>query len=175
MIDETDVSEVSTSGLALGHAHRRVRVFLFWWLGIIIAFPGAVYSAVQVATGQDPETGLGITVVGLVVSAVGWLAGLGMRYTKKMPRPASDVSRVEREIRVAKGAAITIPVLMLVIVIALMTLAPNGTSPGVLPVLGFLAAFPFPIAGALLYSRLHLLARREELFGQWLARNNLSL
>ena len=59
---------------------------------------------------------------------------------------------------------------MLAIVVALATLTPQGTSPEAVPILSVLAVFPVPISAALLYSRLHLLARREELYARWLAR-----
>ena len=156
--------------LALGHAHRRNRVFLFWWMGMVFAIPGLAYATAEAATGQFPETGLLTAALGLVLSGVGWLVGIGPRFTRKPPRPARDFARTHQGIRIAPGVAATVPIVMLAIVVALMTLTPKGTSPEVLPLMSFLAVFPVPISAGLLYSRRHLLARREELYARWLAR-----
>ena len=48
--------------LALGHAHRRNRVFLFWWMGMVFAIPGAVQAAVLAAMGLSAENGLMLAV-----------------------------------------------------------------------------------------------------------------
>jgi hypothetical protein len=156
--------------LALGHAHRRNRVFLFWWMGMVFAIPGLAYAAAEAATGQSPETGLLTAALGLVLSGVGWLASIGPRFTRKPPRPATDFARTDWEIRIAPGVAAGAPIAMLAILVALVTLTPKGTSPEVLPILSALAVFPLPISAALLYSRRHLLTRREELYALWLAR-----
>jgi uncharacterized membrane protein YfcA len=154
--------------LALGHAHRRNRVFCSWWMGMVFAIPGLAYAMAAAATGQSPETGLLTAALGLVFSGVGWLLAIGPRFTRKPPRPATDFARTDQEIRLAPGVAAALPIVMLAIVVALITLTPNGTSPEVLPILSALAAFPVPISAALLYSRRHLLARREELYARWL-------
>ena len=156
--------------LALGHAHRRNRVFLFWWMGMVFAIPGAVHAAVSAATGQSAETGLILAGLGLVISGAGWLLAIGPRFTSKPPRPATDFARTNQKIRIAPGVAAGAPMAMLAIVVALATLTPQGTSPEAVPILSVLAVFPVPISAALLYSRLHLLARREELYARWLAR-----
>ena len=156
--------------LALGHAHRRNRVFCFWWIGVAFAIPGLAYAMAAAATGQSPETGLMTAALGLVFSGVGWLLTIGPRFTRKPPRPAKDFARTDWEIRMAPGVAAGAPIAMLAILVALVTLTPKGTSPEVLPILSALAVFPVPISAALLYSRRHLLARREELYALWLAR-----
>ncbi|MBT2537168.1 hypothetical protein [Arthrobacter sp. ISL-69] len=160
------------SELALGHAHRRNRVFLFWWMGMVFAIPGLAYAMAEAATGQSPETGLLTAALGLVLSGVGWLAGIGPRFTRRPPRPATDFARTDQEIRIAPGVAAAVPIVMLAVVVPLVTLTSNGTSPEALPILWLLAAFPVPISAALLYSRRHLLARRDELYARWLARTS---
>lgn len=156
--------------LALGHAHRRNRVFLFWWMGMAFAIPGLAYAMAAAATGQSPETGLMTAALGLVLSGAGWLLAIGPRFTRKPPRPATDFARTHQQIRIATGVAAAAPIAMLAIVVALVTLTPKGASPEVLPILSSLAVYPVPISAALLYSRRHLLARREELYARWLAR-----
>lgn len=49
--------------LALGHAHRRARVFWFWWMGMVFAVPGAVQAIVLAGTGQNPGNGLVLLVL----------------------------------------------------------------------------------------------------------------
>ncbi|MDR6505415.1 hypothetical protein [Arthrobacter oryzae] len=156
--------------LALGHAHRRNRVFCFWWIGMVFAIPGLAYAIAAAATGQSPETGLMTAALGLVFSGVGWLLTIGPRFTRKPPRPATDFARTDWEIGIAPGVAAGAPITMLAILVALVTLTPKGTSPEVLPILSALAVFPVPISAGLLYSRRHLLTRREELYARWLAR-----
>lgn len=154
---------------ALGYAHRRARVFMFWWMGIVFAIPGAVQSAVLAATGQNPEDGLVLAGLGMGISGVGWLAAIGPRFTSAAPRPAEDVARTEQYIRTGPGVAISSVTGMLVIVLVIMVAAPRGTSPELLPVLAALAVFPMPISAALLYSG-HLHRNRERLYANWLGR-----
>jgi FtsH-binding integral membrane protein len=155
--------------LALGYAHRRARVFWFWWMGMIFALPGAVQASVLAATGQSPENGLVLAGLGVVISGAGWLMAIGPRFTRTDPRPADDVNRAEQYIRIAPGTAAGMIVAMLAIVVVLMVATPRGTSPEVLPILAFLAAFPLPIAAGMLYSR-HLHRHRESFYAGWLER-----
>jgi len=154
---------------ALGYAHRRARVFMFWWMGILFAIPGAAYAAALAATGQSPGDGLALAGLGLGLSGVGWLAAIRPRFTRTDPKPADDLARTEQDIRINPGVAIGLAAVMLLIVVALMVATPRGTSPEALPVLAVLAAFPMPIAAALLYST-HLHRYRERLYATWLAR-----
>ena len=49
--------------LALGPAHRRARVFWFWWMGMVFAVPGAVQAIVLAGTGQNPGNRLVLLVL----------------------------------------------------------------------------------------------------------------
>ena len=160
---------IDSPELALGYAHRRARVFLSWWMGIVFALPGAAQALAESATGQSPENGLVLLGLGLFISGVGWLVTVAPRFTRKPPRPASDFARTEQSIRIAPGVAIGSTAVTLAIVVAFMTLMPRGMSPEVLPVLAMLAAWPLAIGAGLLYSR-RLHAQREHLFRRWLAR-----
>ncbi|WP_457963067.1 hypothetical protein M1E17_16495 [Arthrobacter sp. D1-29] len=155
--------------LALGHAHRRARVFWFWWMGMIFAIPGVAQAATLAATDQSPEDGLVLTGLGLLISAVGWLAAIAPRFTRAAPSPAGDVARTARYVRLAPGVFISVVAAMLVIVVIFMAVTPRGTSPEVLPIMAFLAAFPLPIGAGMLYSR-HLHLNRDRLYAQWLGR-----
>lgn len=155
--------------LALGYAHRRARVFWFWWMGIVFALPGAAQALAQSATGQSPENGLFLLGLGLFISGLGWLASIAPRFTRKLPRPASDFARTEQSIRIAPGVAIGLAAAMLAIVVAFMTLMPRGMSPEALPVMAVLAAWPLAIGAGLLTSR-NVHAQRERLHRRWLER-----
>jgi hypothetical protein len=169
MIDLPAANSAGFPQLALGYAHRRARVFWFWWMGMIFALPGAAQAAVLAATGQNPENGLILVALGLAWSGIGWLAAARPRFTRRDPRPAHDVNRTEQYIRIVPNSAIAMVVIMLAFVAALSFLTPKGLSPEALPVLAFLAAFPVPIAAGMLYSR-QLHRERERLYTSWLER-----
>ncbi len=158
-----------SAGHALGYAHRRARVFWFWWMGMVFTIPGAAQAAVLAVTGQSPEDGLVLAGLGLGISAVGWLAAIGPRFTRDAPHTADDVARTEQYVRITPGVAVGSVTAMLVIVAAIMLAAPQGTSPDVVPVLAALASFPLPIAGGLLYSR-YVHRNRDRLYAAWLER-----
>lgn len=160
--------------VALGYAHRRARVFMFWWMGMVFAIPGVAYAAALAATGQSPENGLALAGMGLGLSGVGWLAAIGPRFARADPKPAHDLARTEQNIRINPGVAIGLGVAMLLIVVALMVGTPKGMSPEALPVLALLAVFPVPIAAALLYST-HLHRNRDRLYADWLGRRQQRL
>ena len=155
--------------LALGHAHRRARVFWFWWMGMVFAVPGAVQAIVWAGTGQNPENGLVLAFLGVGISGAGWLMAVGPRFTRSAPRPANDANRAVQYIRIVPGTVIGMVVAMLVLVSLLLVATPRGTSPDVLPILAFLAAFPLPIGTGMLYSR-HLHQHRDRLYAAWLRR-----
>lgn len=168
----TNMAATNTEGfpqMALGYAHRRARVFWFWWMGMVFAVPGTVQAAVLAGTGQNPEDGLVLAFLGLAISGAGWLMAVGPRFTRSEPRPANDVNRAEQYIRIVPGTVIGMVAAMLVLVAAVMLAAPRGTSPDVLPILAFLAAFPLPVGAGMLYSR-HLHRDRDRLYKGWLSR-----
>jgi hypothetical protein len=169
MMDLTPPRTAPFRELALGYAHRRARVFWFWWMGMVFAVPGAAQATVLAATGQNPENGLVLAGLGLGISGAGWLMAVGPRFTRSDPGPADDVNRAEQYIRIVPWTAVGMVAAMLVIVAALMVTTPRGTSPDVLPVLAFLAAFPLPVAAGMLYSR-HLHQHRDRLYLNWLER-----
>lgn len=164
-----EASAAGSTQVVLGYAHRRARVFMFWWTGMMFAIPGAAYAAALAATGQSPGDGLALAGLGLGLSGVGWLAAIGPRFTRSDPKPADDLARTEQNIRINPGVAIGLVAVMLLMVIVLMVATPRGTSPEALPVLAALGAFPIPIAAALLYST-HLHRDREGLYAKWLVR-----
>lgn len=150
---------------ALGHAHRRVRVFLCWWAGMVLAVPAAVYAVAAWAFSRNPEIGLIALSLGLAFSGIGWLVSAPLRFTRKAPRPADDFARSEQTIRINNGAAIGTVVLMSAVSVALM-FTPKGGTPEGLPLLLALAAVSVPFAVALWHTR-RILVERDETYARW--------
>jgi hypothetical protein len=72
---ETTTGNLDSHEHALGYAHRRARVFWFWWMGMVFAVPGAVQAIVLAGTGQNPGNGLVMAFLGVAISGAGWLTG----------------------------------------------------------------------------------------------------
>jgi len=108
--------------------------------------------------------------LGAAVSALGWLVTLGVRFSAKPPKPASDIPRVEQAIRI-NPTVIKVSVIGAVLIAAgLILLTPNGRSPEVLPIVGLIAAAQLSIAAGVAYSG-WLLKNSGELYARWLERH----
>jgi hypothetical protein len=154
---------------AFGYAQRRVWIFFAWGYGAIIAIAGAVYAALSALVGQDPETGTIMFLLGAGLSVLGWLVTLGVRFSRKTPKPASDIPRVEQGIRI-NPKVIKFSVAGAIVIAAALTLfTPNGRSPEVLPITGLIAAAQLSITGGVAYSG-WLLKNSGELYARWLER-----
>jgi hypothetical protein len=154
---------------AFGYAQRRVWIFFAWWYGAVIAIVGAVYAALCAILAQDPETGTGMFILGAGLSALGWLVTLGVRFSKKIPKPASDIPRVEQSIRINPKVIKFSVAGAIVVAASSILLTPNGRSPEVLPIVGLIAAAQLSVAGGVAYSGL-LLKNSGELYARWLER-----
>ena len=166
-----DATAVATDprAQAFGYAQRRIWVFFAWWYGAVIAIPGAVDAGLSGFLGQEPERGVITMALGAVLSALGWLATLGIRFSGKLPKPASDIPRVEQAIRINPNV-IKVSVIGAVLIAAgLILLTPNGRSPEVLPIVGLIAAAQLSIAAGMAYSG-WLLKNSGELYSRWLER-----
>ena len=136
----------------------------------MIAIPGAVDAGLSGFLGQDPERGVITMALGAAVSALGWLVTLGVRFSAKPPKPASDIPRVEQAIRI-NPTVIKVSVIGAVLIAAgLILLTPNGRSPEVLPIVGLIAAAQLSIAAGVAYSG-WLLKNSGELYARWLERH----
>ncbi len=91
-------------------------------------------------------------VLGAAISALGWLLTLGVRFSRKLPKPASDIPRVEQSIRINPNV-IKVSVIGTVLIAAgLVLFTPNGRSPEVLPIVGLITAAQLSIAAGVAYS-----------------------
>lgn len=154
---------------AFGFAQRRSWVFSAWWYPAVLAVSGAVYAGFALALGQSPETGVVMAILGGVGLALGWALTAWPRFTRKPPRPASDIPRVEQGIRITPGMIRTILVAGALGVGALVLFTPQGGSPESLPLLGMLVIWPVGLAAGLAYTR-RLMMNSAELYARWLER-----
>jgi hypothetical protein len=160
-------TEATADNYALGYAQRRSWVMWSWMYGAMLAAAGTAYALASVATGEDPETGVFMTLFGLAAAALGWLVSAPKRFTRNLPKPAMDVPRAEQAIRINKGVVIGSNILMALIVFALAFLTPRGTAPEAIPVLAVLSAWA-PLFGVGLLRTTKLLAERGLRYARWL-------
>ena len=160
---------VLPDGTALGFAQRKSLVFSAWWYPAVLGFSGVVQAGLAVALGQSAETGVVLSILGAAFSAVGWALTAWPRFTRKPPKPASDIPRVQQGIRITPGMIRTILIATAVGVGALMLFTPQGGSPEMLPLLGMLVIWPLGLAAGLAYTR-RLMMNSAELYAQWLKR-----
>ncbi|WP_406638237.1 hypothetical protein [Pseudarthrobacter quantipunctorum] len=154
---------------AFGYAQRRTWVFFAWWYGAVITIPGAVDAGLSGLLGQDPERGIFTMALGAGLSALGWLVTLGVRFSRKLPKPASDIPRVEQALRTNPLAIKVSVIVSVVIVAALILFIPEGKSHELLPIIGFVGATLMSITGGLAYST-SVLKNSGELYARWLER-----
>ena len=167
--DAAVVAATDPRAQAFGYAQRRTWVFFAWWYGAVIAIPGTVDAALSGLLGQDPERGIVTMALGAAISAMGWLVTLGVRFTRKPPKPASDIPRVEQALRINPRVVKFAVIGSFVIAAGLLLLTPNGRSPETIPIIGVIAAAQLAIACGVAY-RSWLLKNSGELYARWLER-----
>lgn len=167
--DAAVVAGTDPRALAFGYAQRRIWVFWAWWYGAVFFITGAVDGTLSAIVGQDPERGLFMIVMGAAFSVLGWLLTLGLRFRRKLPKPASDIPRVEQALRTNPPAIKTLVIVSVLIVAALITLTPNGRSQELLPITGLVAALLMSITGGFAYSS-SLLENSNAIYARWLER-----
>ena len=108
-----------------------------------------------------------------VLASTGWALTAWLRFTRRPPRPASNLLRVERGIRGTPVMVWTILVATTAAVAALILFTLNGASPENLPVLGLLVTVPLGSAAGLLHTR-RLMCNNAGLHARWLERRSLT-
>ena len=152
---------------AFGFAQRRSWVFSAWWYPAVLAVSGAVYAGLAAVLGQSAELGIVMAILGVVFAALAWAFTAGQRFTRKRPKPASDIPRVEQGTRITPIVIRTILIVSLVGLGALVLFTPKGGSPEMLPLLGMLVTWPLGYAAGLAHTR-HLMMTSAELYARWL-------
>lgn len=154
---------------AFGYGQRRSWVFSAWWYPATLAISGAVHAGLAMLLGQSAEIGIVMAILGGVFAAAGWAATAAPRFTRKPPKPASDIPLVEQGIRITPGMIWTVLIASTLGIGALVLLTPKGGSPETLPMLGMLMAVPLGIAAGLAYTG-WLMKNSAELYARWLER-----
>lgn len=101
--DAATLAATDSRAQAFGYGQRQSWVFWAWWYGATLAIPGAVDAGLSGFLGQESDRGIFLTILGAAGSALGWLLTLGVRFSRKTPKPASDIPRVEQSIRINPG------------------------------------------------------------------------
>lgn len=161
-LGETAAVHTDEQARAYGYAQRRSWIFFAWWYGAVLAFSGMVDAALSALVGQDAERGIAMAILGAALSALGWLVTLGLRFSRKQPKPATDVPRVEQAIRINPGVVWFLVAAAVLIPTALVLFTPKGGSPEVAPILGFIGVCILSLAAGMARSG-------------WLMRNSLNL
>ncbi|MGX5717171.1 hypothetical protein [Arthrobacter sp. MAHUQ-56] len=166
-----DATAVATDerALELGYAQRRSWIFWAWWYGVALAITGAADAILSGLVGQDTSRGVGMVLLGAPISAVGWLLTIGVRFSKKLPKPARDVPRVEQGIRINPGVVRVLVIATVLIAAAIVFLTPRGTSPETLPYTGLVATAILSLAAGMARSG-WLFRNSNQLYARWLER-----
>lgn len=154
---------------AFGFGQRRSWVFSAWWYPAVLALAGAVHAGLASMLGQSAETGNFMVILGGAFAAVGWLCTVAPRFTRKPPKPASDIPRVEQGIRITPAMIRTLLIASALGIGALVLFTPAGARPEALPVLGILVAMPLGTAAGLAHTR-RLMTNSPRLYARWVER-----
>lgn len=119
--------------------------------------------------GLSTEPGIFVTILGAAFASLGWVFTAWPRFTRKPPKPASDIPRVEQGIRITPGMVRTVLIASGLGIGALVLFTPNGGSPETLPMLGMLVTLPLGAAAGLAYTG-WLMKNSDELYSRWLER-----
>ena len=84
---------VDSEGTAFGLAQRRSWVFSAWWYPAVLSVSGAVQAGLALAVGQSAQAGIVLASLGAVSAALGWALTAGQRFTRRPPKPGSDIPR----------------------------------------------------------------------------------
>lgn len=155
--------------LELGYAQRRSWIFWAWWYGVALAITGAADAILSGLVGPDTSRGVEMILLGAPLSVLGWLLTIGVRFSKKLPKPAKDVPRVERGIRINPGVVNSLVIATVLIAAAMVFLTPRGTSPETLPYTGLVSAAILSLAAGMAGSG-RLFRNSSQLYRRWLER-----
>jgi hypothetical protein len=154
---------------AFGFGQRRSWVFSAWWYPAVLAMAGAVHAGLAAIVGRSMEIGIVMAILGTVFAAMGWVFTTWPRFTRRLPKPASDIPRVEQGIRITPGIIRTMLIVSALGIGALVLLTPMGGSVEAVPLLGILVAVPLGVAAGLAYIG-RLMKNSAHLYARWLER-----
>jgi len=135
-------SQTTPRELTLGFAQRKSNLFFAWFAPLSLTLAGGLYAlpALVSHNAEDIETGVVMMLIGIVLSALGWLLSAPKRFSKKKLKPAVDIPRVDQAIRIHPPSRIWNFVILGVIVTALC-LSPNGLTQDIISITGLIIGF----------------------------------
>jgi sulfite exporter TauE/SafE len=135
--------------------------------GAIMAAAGGAYSLTALAAGVEPGTGVTMIFLGLVLAALGWLVSAPKRFTREIPKPATDIARAEQAIRINKTIVVVSNAVMAAALLGLGFGTPRGLAPDTAPILAMMAVWA-PLAGVGMLRTRRLLMERGPRYERWL-------
>ena len=108
-------------------------------------------------------------VMGSALAAAGWLLTVGWRFTRKLPKPAADIPRVEQGIRITPNIIRVVVIGAVLIVLASALFIPQVGFPDAFPVLGMLVDFLWSVAAGLAYTG-RVMKNSADRYARWLSR-----
>lgn len=157
--------------LALGHARRRILLVAALLGGLCVAGSGAAWAVTSLLMGGSAESGLVMLGVGAVLAGVGWLATMGLRFTRKDPKPMDNAKDMESNASINVIAMWTLLGLVWAACLALLLFSPRGREPDAAVLLPSFMAFPAVLLAGVLHIR-GTVRRREEIFTAWLGQRS---
>lgn len=157
--------------LALGYAQRRVILLAALLGGLCITGAGAAWALSSAIMYGSHKNGITMALLGLGVTALGWLATAGLRFTSKPPKPLQGSDRVESNTRNRIISGWIAFGLVLAACLAAILFAPRGKEPDAMALLLMMAAFPAVMLLGF-YRIRHIMRCRDELYASWLAKHH---
>lgn len=138
---------------------------------MILAVAGILYTLPALITNnaQDTETGLIATLMGVVFAGIGWLVSIGPRFSKKQPKPAAYMPRVEQSLRIHPMSRITNAIVYFLIVTGLivLALANDGITSSMVSILGLLTGIFGGVMIGMEYSY-RMMKNSELVYSKWM-------
>lgn len=135
-----------------------------WYPAALLVFSGIAYVLVSWLVREPLDIGIGFIILGSGLTLLCWLVTLGKRFTKKAPKPAADLIRVEWAIHSnppvikicwAAGALLAITTVVLPFVQS------EDSSRDLIALSALFAVFFPGIAYGLSYAQRHLVAAKR--------------
>lgn len=168
-LGDATAADTDHRAMAYGHGQRRSWIFWAWWYGVTLAVTGSADAGLSGLFAQDTDRGILMMILGGIATAIGWLLTLGVRFSRKPPKPATDIPRVEQGIRINPAVVKFLVLATVLIAAALAFLTTKGATPETLPDIGLVAACILSLAGGMAYSG-WLMRNSGELYSRWLER-----
>lgn len=165
----TDIADFEQHAVAFGH--RRSLLVAGILGGLTISGAGIGWMLGAAAVAEPMGSGLIMTGVGLVLAGIGWLATVGVRFTRKLPKPVTNRQTIARSTRNGVAGGWVTFILVLAGVLAVFLFAPRGKEPDVLALLPMVMAIPTVMLIGF-YRISHIMRNRNELYTLWLAKHH---